>query len=143
MAQENTAQVLVQVLREHRAQMINTLVEQAPAAGSGYEHTPPEQLRPRMALVVDACIEAIAQGQPDLLGQFMRKAAEARAHEGYSLDSLITLAMFTEGALSDTVELAFETDPVRRQEANRLVRSLIAAAETVLDAMASEMEPGS
>jgi len=138
MSQEQTAQALAGVLRDHRAQLIETLVAMAPAAGSIYEQASPEQLQPRMALVVDACINSIAQNQPAILGRFMRAAADARVQEGYSLESLITLAMFTEGALSDTAEIAFESEPERRQDARQLIRSLIATAEQVLDSALAE-----
>jgi hypothetical protein len=133
MSQQETAQALVQVLREHRADLITMLVEQAPAAGSGYEQAPPDALRPRMASVVDACIASLARQDPALLRSFMRAAAEQRLREGYSVDSLITLALFTEGALTDTAEIAFESAPERRKEARKLIRALIAAAEEVLD----------
>jgi hypothetical protein len=137
MSQQETAQALVQVLSEHRDDLITMLVEQAPAAGSGYEQTPPAALRPRMASVVDACIASLARQDPDLLRSFMRTAAEQRIREGYSVDSLITLALFTEGALSDTAEIAFESAPDRRKEARKLIRALIAAAEEVLDPIAA------
>src|SRR4051794_10674929 len=143
MAQEETAQALAAVLREHREQLIEALVEQAPAAGSGYEQATPTELRPRMTVVVDACIGSIAGRNPELLGRFMRAAGEARVAEGYSLEALITLAMFTEGALSDTAEIAFEDEPERRKEARSLIRGLIATAERVLDEMAVETEPAS
>jgi hypothetical protein len=133
-----TTQALAQVLRDHRAQMIETLVMQAPAAGSGYEDATPEQLQPRMAGVVDACIASIDQGRPELLGQFMKAAAEERVRDGYSLESLITLAMFVEGALTDTAELAFEGDADQKQEARQIIRTLGATAEQVLDPMIAE-----
>ncbi|HUS16541.1 MAG TPA: hypothetical protein VM536_16210 [Chloroflexia bacterium] len=133
MSHADTAQALAAVLQDHRTQLIDTLVQQAPAAGSEYAHASQEELWPRMASVVDACIGSIAQQQPDLLGRFMRAAAESRIREGYSLESLITLAMFIEGALSDTAEIAFETQPADREAARSLIRSLIATAETVLD----------
>ena len=137
MAQQETAQALVQVLREHRDDLITMLVEHAPAAGSGYEQAPLDVLRPRMASVIDACIASLARQDPELLRNFMRAAAEQRLREGYSVDSLITLALFTEGALTDTAEIAFEAAPERRKEARKLIRALIAAAEEVLDAIAA------
>jgi hypothetical protein len=141
MPQEETAHALAVVLHAHREQLIAALVEQAPAAGSGYEQATPAELRPRMAVVVDACIASIEQRNPDLLGRFMHAAAERRVHEGYSLESLITLAMFTEGALSDSAEIAFEDDAERQKEARSLIRALIATAEQVLDEVATETEP--
>ena len=137
MTQQSTAQALAAVLVAHRDQLIDTLVQQAPAAGSEYAQSTPEQLHPRLALVVDACIASIAQDQPALLAGFMQAAAESRVREGYELDSLIMLAMFTEGALSDTAEIAFEDQPEQREEARRLIRRLIAAAEGVIDSMMS------
>ncbi len=143
MSQKETAHALAQMLRAHRDQLVDALVGQAPAAGSVYAHLGPAALRPRMALVVDACIESIDRREPALLGQFMRLAAEERVREGYSLDSLITLALITEGALSDTAEIAFETEPQRREEARTLIRVLIATAERVLDSMSSASEVSS
>src|SRR5689334_1111049 len=78
MSQQETAQALVQVLRDHRDDLITMLVEQAPAAGSGYEQAPLDVLRPRMASVVDACIASLARQDPELLRGFMRAAAEQR-----------------------------------------------------------------
>jgi len=137
MSQQATAQALSKVLVEHRDAMVDTLIMQAPAAGSEYETATPDELRPRMSMVVDACIGSIAQQNPALLSGFMRAAAESRLREGYSLESLVTLAMFTEGALSDTAEIAFENDPAERAEARQIIRDLIAAAENVLDGMIS------
>jgi hypothetical protein len=135
MSQQATAQALAKMLVEHRDAMVDTLIMQAPAAGSEYETATPDELRPRMSMVVDACIGSIAQHNPALLAGFMQAAAESRLREGYSLESLITLAMFTEGALSDTAEIAFENDPAERAEARQIIRDLIAAAESVLDKM--------
>jgi len=137
MTQQSTAQALAAVLVAHRDQLIDTLVQQAPAAGPEYAQSTPEQLRPRLALVVDACIASIAQDQPTLLAGFMQAAAESRVREGYALDSLIMLAMFTEGALSDTAEIAFEDQPEQRETARHLIRRLIAAAEGVINGMMS------
>ncbi len=135
MTEQSTAAALAEVLAVHRDQLIDTLVQQAPAAGSEYEHSTPEQLRPRLAMVVDACIGSIAQDNPAVLAGFMRAAAESRVREGYTLDALIMLAMFTEGALSDTAEISFEDQPEQREAARRLIRRLIAAAEGVIDGM--------
>ena len=71
-------------------------------------------------------------------GQLASAAAEERVRDGYSLESLITLAMFVEGALTDTAELAFEGDADQKQEARQIIRTLGATAEQVLDPMIAE-----
>ena len=136
MTQQQTADALAAVLLAHRDQLIEMLVDQAPAAGSGYAEAPPEQLRPRMSMVLDACIASIAQAQPGILISFMEMTAERRLREGYTIDSLITLALITEGALTDTAEMAFEDAPEQRAEAQAQIRTLIAAAEQALAGMA-------
>ena len=142
MTTAQTAVALAGVLREHHAALVDMLADQAPAAGSRYEQMAPAELRARIGRLVDACTTSIAANDPQPFAAYLRGAAAALLANGYSLDSLITMAMLTEGALSDTVALAFEEAPAaERAEADALVRGLMATASRILETFAGETPP--
>ncbi len=142
MTTEQTAATLASVLREHHTALVDMLADQAPAAGSRYEELASAEIRGRIGRLIDACTASIAANDPAPFAAYLRGVAAALLADGYSLNSLITMAMLTEGALSDTVALAFEEAPAaERAEADALVRGLMATASRILETFAGETPP--
>jgi rsbT co-antagonist protein RsbR len=93
-------------------------------AGPTYAALSPEELLPRMEAAFEAMYQAVDQGKPEVLNDFVSASMRQRMAERYALEEMQTLLSLLRQVVLGLVDSAYGDVPEQRLAASRTVEEL-------------------
>jgi len=116
---------LAALLAENRPRVVQELAQKmGERAGPTYAALSPEELLPRMEAAFEAMYQAVAQGKPEVLNDFVSASMRQRMAERYALEEMQTLLSLLRQVVLGLVDSAYGDVPEQRLAASRTVEEL-------------------
>lgn len=116
---------LAALLAENRPRVVQELAKKmGERAGPTYAALSPEELLPRMEAAFEAMYQAVAQGKPEVLNDFVSASMRQRMAERYALEEMQTLLSLLRQVVLGLVDSAYGDVPEQRLAASRTVEEL-------------------
>jgi len=116
---------LAALLAENRPRVVQELAKKmGERAGPTYAALSPEELLPRMEAAFEAMYQAVDQGKPEVLNDFVSASMRQRMAERYALEEMQTLLSLLRQVVLGLVDSAYGDVPEQRLAASRTVEEL-------------------
>jgi len=132
MSGQPPADRIAEILRVHRATMIEIIARRIHQEIPDYQTAPLSIVTERFTAIVDAMIASLTAHDPTHLTQVLEQAGRQRIVQGYGIQALLTAADIVEQTMTPVLTRELADDPDLQASTIRRLTSLVRTARHIL-----------